>query len=274
MREIEFAPLNKRIPFVGLGCGRLLGRDGLRQSAKIVETALDAGIRYFDVAPSYGVGTAEEVLGQVIGSNPDVVIATKVGIPRPHYNVLKNKMKLLFKPFINRSVRIKQLILRMIQRPAPAAPSLHDFSMQNVSRTLTESLERLGRNTVDVLLAHEPTPEALTLEMETGFRREVEKGRALSYGIGIGAESEPWQKFGTIWQSRWTNQIVVHNEHEVARVFHGVVKSALEVQGKPSYNFRSSMQQIFDNFPNALVLVSASVPTRLRELIAVANEIG
>ena len=90
MNQIDFLPIGRKVSQIGLGCGRLVGRSTLIQSARIVETALDLGIRYFDVAPSYGMGTAEEVLGHVTGDSKEVVIATKVGIPRPHYSARNN----------------------------------------------------------------------------------------------------------------------------------------------------------------------------------------
>jgi len=41
----------------------------------MLETALNLGIRYFDLALSYGMGTAEEVLDAVFGNSRDVVVA-------------------------------------------------------------------------------------------------------------------------------------------------------------------------------------------------------
>ena len=48
---------------LGFGCGRL--RAGLeeRNSRRLIEAALERGIRYFDTAPSYGDGASERVLG-------------------------------------------------------------------------------------------------------------------------------------------------------------------------------------------------------------------
>lgn len=42
----------------------------------VIKEALEAGIRFIDTAPGYG--TAERLVGDVVGDNPDVVIATKV----------------------------------------------------------------------------------------------------------------------------------------------------------------------------------------------------
>ena len=79
MNQIDFLPIGRKVSQIGLGCGRLVGRSTLIQSARIVETALDLGIRYFDVAPSYGMGTAEEVLGHVTGDSKMLSLLLRLG---------------------------------------------------------------------------------------------------------------------------------------------------------------------------------------------------
>lgn len=65
---------------VGLGCnnfGRTLDADA---TAKVVDAALGAGIKFFDTADSYGEGRSEEFLGRALGKRREkVVIATKFG---------------------------------------------------------------------------------------------------------------------------------------------------------------------------------------------------
>jgi len=71
---------------VGLGCwamGGLWWGDDVRDedSAATIETALEQGCNWFDTAPLYGHGHADEVLTQTLGSRRhDVIIATKVGV--------------------------------------------------------------------------------------------------------------------------------------------------------------------------------------------------
>jgi aryl-alcohol dehydrogenase-like predicted oxidoreductase len=50
-----------------------------QESRAAIERALDLGIQFFDTASSYGAGHSEEILGKVLRSRPDVVIATKFG---------------------------------------------------------------------------------------------------------------------------------------------------------------------------------------------------
>jgi aryl-alcohol dehydrogenase-like predicted oxidoreductase len=48
-------------------------------SVKAIHAALDAGINFFDTADFYGLGHSEELLGNTIAKNKEVIIASKVG---------------------------------------------------------------------------------------------------------------------------------------------------------------------------------------------------
>lgn len=48
-------------------------------SIRAIHAALDAGINFFDTADFYGLGHSEKIIGQTIGHNREVLIATKVG---------------------------------------------------------------------------------------------------------------------------------------------------------------------------------------------------
>jgi aryl-alcohol dehydrogenase-like predicted oxidoreductase len=71
---------------VGMGCwamGGLWWGDDIRDedSSAAVQAALDGGINWFDTAPLYGHGHADEVLVKALGSRRnEVTIATKVGV--------------------------------------------------------------------------------------------------------------------------------------------------------------------------------------------------
>jgi aryl-alcohol dehydrogenase-like predicted oxidoreductase len=48
-------------------------------SEQAIYKAIDAGINFFDTADIYGLGHSEKIIGNAIGKNNDVIIATKVG---------------------------------------------------------------------------------------------------------------------------------------------------------------------------------------------------
>jgi aryl-alcohol dehydrogenase-like predicted oxidoreductase len=68
-----------RAGFGGGGIGQVWGPTDEQEAIASVHRALDLGITFFDVAPSYGDGKAEEALGKALeGRSEPVVVATKV----------------------------------------------------------------------------------------------------------------------------------------------------------------------------------------------------
>ena len=71
-----------RVGFGGGGIGQVWGATTEDEAIKAVHRALDLGITFFDVAPAYGDGKAEEALGKALsGRSEPVVVATKVRVP-------------------------------------------------------------------------------------------------------------------------------------------------------------------------------------------------
>ena len=69
---------------IGMGCASLGSRVGRREGLKALARAYDAGITWFDVAPSYGDAEAETILGEFVQGRRDKIrICTKVGIRPP-----------------------------------------------------------------------------------------------------------------------------------------------------------------------------------------------
>ena len=68
-----------RAGFGGGGIGQVWGVTTEDEAIRSVHRALELGITFFDVAPSYGDGKAEEALGKALDGRPEeVVVATKV----------------------------------------------------------------------------------------------------------------------------------------------------------------------------------------------------
>ena len=69
-----------------IGGGAMIGNTSIgwgdtddETSKNAIHKALDAGINFFDTADIYGLGHSEEIIGETIGTNLDIIIATKVG---------------------------------------------------------------------------------------------------------------------------------------------------------------------------------------------------
>jgi len=148
------------------------------EAHRVVEAAWQAGIRFFDTAPLYGHGLAEQRLGAVLRAKPreEFVLATKVG--------------------------------RLLRADAPPEPGqaykgvppvnpTYDFSYDGVMRSVEESLTRLGLDRVDVLHIHDPDEhfeEALA-----GAYRALDRLRAEGTIRAVGAgmnQAEMLVRFG------------------------------------------------------------------------------
>lgn len=78
MKTRKLGNSGPHISEIGLGCMSL--PDDARQAERIVDTALDAGINYFDTADLYSRGKNEQLLGQALKNRrQDIILATKVG---------------------------------------------------------------------------------------------------------------------------------------------------------------------------------------------------
>jgi D-threo-aldose 1-dehydrogenase len=140
-----------------------------------VRAALDAGIRYFDTAPHYGFGLAEERLGAVIEGRDDVLVSTKVGR--------------LLVPTEATGERHGFVDAR------PFEP-VFDYSHDAILRSHEESLRRLRRDRVEILLAHDigqlahgHAHEAMLGQFLGGgyqaMRRLRDEGAVEAIGIGV-----------------------------------------------------------------------------------------
>lgn len=82
----KFSSFDEELSAIGLGCWGLSGgvfwTDGDdKKRVETVQTAIDQGITFFDVAPVYGFGHAEKMVGKgVKGKRDQVMIATKCGM--------------------------------------------------------------------------------------------------------------------------------------------------------------------------------------------------
>jgi aryl-alcohol dehydrogenase-like predicted oxidoreductase len=110
--------------------------------AAAVDIAWDAGIRYFDTAPHYGLGLSERRLGSALAGRPRsaFTISTKVGrllVPSPE------------------TARSSDLAVGGYDVPA-SQRRVWDFTRDGVRRSLEGSLDRLGLDRIDIVYLHDP----------------------------------------------------------------------------------------------------------------------
>ena len=110
-----------RVGFGGGGIGQVWGVTTRDEAVRAVHRALDLGVNFFDVAPAYGNGKAEEALGLALeGRSEDVIIATKVRLAAEDMADVAGA--------VQRSVETS---LRLLQRDSVDVLHVHNRFTQN-----------------------------------------------------------------------------------------------------------------------------------------------
>lgn len=111
------------------------------QADATLAAAWDAGVRYFDVSPWYGLGLAERRFGRFLARKPRdaFIISSKVG-------------KLL------RASRDHDAKTYFPFTTSPNTPHF-DYSADGVLRSIEDSLQRLGLDRIDIVFVHDLSPD-------------------------------------------------------------------------------------------------------------------
>jgi aryl-alcohol dehydrogenase-like predicted oxidoreductase len=83
MIKRSFGNTGLTVSALGLGCNNFGRRLNLEQTRTVVDSAIEAGINFFDTADVYGDrGGSETLLGATLGNRrKDLILATKFGLP-------------------------------------------------------------------------------------------------------------------------------------------------------------------------------------------------
>lgn len=109
----------------------------------LIGEAMAGGVRYFDTAPSYGAGECERRLGQALKdfTGDDIVLSTKVGLSSD--GLMRRR---------------------------------RDLSPGGVEASLRGSLNRLGREGVDILILHGAAPHEMSRELQVRLQALKQAG--------------------------------------------------------------------------------------------------
>ncbi|MEA1673021.1 aldo/keto reductase [Nitrospirillum sp. BR 11163] len=142
----SFTPTCPPLPPLGFGAaaiGNLYQPVAEGAARAAVAAAVGAGIRYLDTAPHYGFGLSESRLGTVLAElDPDekLLVSTKVG-------------RVLMPVAAGMEAGAGQ-VRHGFADAAPYEP-VFDYGYDGVMRSYSESRQRLGRERIDLLLAHD-----------------------------------------------------------------------------------------------------------------------
>jgi D-threo-aldose 1-dehydrogenase len=145
-----------------------------------IEAAWNAGVRYYDMAPWYGLGLAERRYGNFLHNKnrSEYIVSSKVGKLLKASKTAKNKQYFPFSPSPNDVV--------------------YDYTASGVRRSIEDSLQRLGIDSLDIAFVHDissdnknlPTPwqEQFEIARRGAFpelTRMREEGLIKGWGIGV-----------------------------------------------------------------------------------------
>lgn len=131
---------------ISLGCMRISDLSK-SDATRLINTALEEGINFFDHADIYGGGKSEEIFAEAIDMKPSVrekmIIQTKCGIRQGFY----------------------------------------DFSKEHILNSVDGSLKRLKTDYIDILLLHRPDTLMEPEEVAEAFSILQSSGKVRNFGV-------------------------------------------------------------------------------------------
>jgi len=155
----------------------------------MLETAYDAGIRHFDVAPMYGFGEAESCLGDFLARHrADVTVTTKYGIPPAKQRGWLGLARSLARPVVKALPGLKRGLGKVAVKATKSEERV-SFTAAQAKESLERSLAALRTERIDVWLLHEV--EAADLQDDDLLRLLEDCVAAGTIGaFGVGSEGK------------------------------------------------------------------------------------
>ena len=135
------------------------------QAAEVLAHAWELGIRYYDAAPLYGYGLAEQRLGRMLTtrSRDEFAISTKVGrllypldevLAHPEWD--RDFQRLGSVTAVGPGETPAEELDDWYYRGVPDFRPVYDYSYDGVMRSVEASLKRTGLDRLDILWIHDP----------------------------------------------------------------------------------------------------------------------
>lgn len=157
-----------------------MGLTSRRDSVRLLEVALDAGITHFDVARSYGYGEAESAVGDFLRHRRDeVTVTTKLGIQPPR----RTRSITVAKAAARRLGPLISPMRRLARHGGQRLQTTGSFGVDQAAASVETSLRELRTDHIDVLLLHEAGPEDLSDPLLEFLRAKVDEGVIGRFGV-------------------------------------------------------------------------------------------
>ena len=183
---------NDVIQNIGFGCVSLSALSSLKEALKVLDTAFDCGIRWFDTAPLYGNGYSEVILGKFLrGKRKYISLSTKFGLNSdrtiriPAVLALRgNYLKKKIAPLPKRAATVDT-------NHAPGSSSIRyrKIDRAEIETSFITSLRMLKTEYINNFLLHEAIPSFLTDEALNYVLNLKQEGKILNLGIAANSEN-------------------------------------------------------------------------------------
>lgn len=238
------------LSFGAAGIGNLFREVTENEAQEALSYSFAGGVRYFDTAPHYGLGLSERRVGQFLKhqKRSEIVVSTKVGrLIRENTNFDGGQD--------DQGFAVSNKLHRVL-----------DYSRDAVLRSIEESLERLGLNSIDIVFVHDPD-EFEKEAMEGAFPALEElrrQGVIRSYGAGMNQSAMLSRfaantdldvvmcagRFSLLEQPALADLLPTAIRRNVSVVAAGVFNSGILATDNPSssshYNYAPAPAQIVD----------------------------
>lgn len=145
MKQVTFGSTSLKVSSIVLGCMRM---NSANDPVKVLQTAVDNGITFFDHADIYGQGECEEIFA---------------------------------KSLANTSIKREDLF---IQSKCGIVPGkMYDFSKEHIIESVNGSLKRLQTEYLDSLLLHRPDALTDPEEVAAAFDELKTQGKVHHFGV-------------------------------------------------------------------------------------------
>ncbi|MDB4254662.1 aldo/keto reductase [bacterium] len=168
MQRVRLPNTNLSVSRFSYGTAQLHHVGSAKSQIAHLEAAAEQGFSHFDTAPLYGFGGAERALGQAFSRESEITVATKVGLYPPG-GCEQGRAETLARKAAGK-------VWPKLSRPVV------DLAVERARESLERSLQRLGRDKIDLLLLHEPSTEFLQTDEWLDW---IEKERDRIRNVGI-----------------------------------------------------------------------------------------
>lgn len=202
MKTYKLAHTDLEVSRIAYGCMALGGSwddtpnsdDEVKHAIRLVATAVEAGINFFDHADIYARGKSERIFGEVLRAVPGlrqrIVIQSKCGIRFP-------------------------------DTPEKGTPGRYDFSYEHIIGSVDASLTRLGIEQMDILLLHRPDPLMEPDEVAEAFSALHRAGKVRYFGVSNFSASQ------IALLQRSIEQHLVVNQLEISLLHHHLISEGI-----------------------------------------------